>query len=143
MTYTVRVRGDSTADIVAEYRCPRHGVFEATVARPAPDEMPCPVDDETTDAILYTAGACRAVCGLASPWCISAPAVESEALKVRAVSLGGDMKERPPGMLDTRKLGSGEQTMTQWKKERREERIRRRHKQLVDKGVISKKVIVG
>ncbi len=138
MTFTVRLRGDSTAPIVAEYNCPEHGVFEATVQRPAPDEMRCPVEEQEFSDLPDGLRACM----LRSPWCISAPSIENDALKVRAVSLGGDMKERPPGMLDTRPLADG-MKLTEWKKLQREQQKKRRHQVLIDKGVIKKKVIVG
>lgn len=41
MTFTIKMRGDSTAPIVAEYECPIHGIFSVTVPRPAPDTYRC------------------------------------------------------------------------------------------------------
>lgn len=129
MTYIVKTRGAGGL-LVAEYRCPEHGVFEATVSRDAngdaPDEQPCPGDD----------------CEYPSPWCMSAPSMRVWSVPCFATVRGGDMAERPPGMLDTRPLAEG-MSYTEWKAKQRAAQRSRRHKELVDKGVIQKKVIVG
>ncbi len=126
MTFVVKTRG-AGAWLMAEYACPVHGIFEQLVQREAdgcaPDSVPCGDCFET------------------SPWTISAPHPTNDGLVVRAVVKGGDT-ERRPGMLDTRALAEG-QSYTDWRKAQREDQKRRRHRQLVDKGVISKKVVVG
>lgn len=144
MTFTIRTRG-AGGFICAEYRCPDHGIFEATVQRDengdAPDAQPCPEmvhslifpDDE------YVMGT---RCSKPSPWTVSAPHPRNATVIPYATVRGGDT-ERRPNMLDTRKLGSGEQTYTEWKKEQRNAQITRRHKQLIDNGVTSKKIQVG
>lgn len=117
--------------IVAEYRCPLHGIFEETVERPAPDEMRCP-ESMFADR----------PCGTWSPWCISAPKPKVLSVPCYASSSGGDLKDRPPGMLDTRPLAEG-MSMTEWKDKQRDAQRTRRHKMLIDKGAIQKKITVG
>lgn len=120
--------------IVAEYVCPVHGRFEETLERDtngdAPDSIPCgAVDGE-------------AICPLEAPWTISAPKTKVWSVTPTAAVRGGDMKDRPPGMLDTRPLAEG-MPMSEWKKKQTHARRVRRHKQLIDKGLIQRKVIVG
>ena len=127
--------------ICAEYRCPVHGVFEELVERPAPDEMPCPADmynEGATDCADTDAGQCEFL----SSWCMSAPKMAIDSVPCYATVRGGDT-ERRPGMLDTRDLGEGRVTHEQWKAKQRDAQRTRRHKILVDKGVISKKIQVG
>lgn len=138
MTYIVRTRG-AGGFLVAEYRCPEHGVFEATVQRDdagnAPDEQPCPhvVDHDGEGGVDE--------CLEPSPWTISAPKSRVLSVVPTAASRGGDMKDRPRGMLDTRPLAEG-MKLSEWKKLQREETRRRRHEQLIEKGVLQKKVMV-
>jgi len=127
--------------IVAEYRCPVHGVFESLIERPAPDEMLCPVvlgEDELDEFEDVDES-----CGQPSPWCMSAPKMAIDSVPCYATERGGDMADRPKGMLDTRDLGEGKVTHEQWKAKQRDAQRTRRHKMLVDKGVISKKIQVG
>jgi hypothetical protein len=43
-TWGIRERGDTGGTVVHAYRCPVHGVFEATVYRSyVPDVIPCPL----------------------------------------------------------------------------------------------------
>lgn len=87
----------------SEFECTDHDRFEALVPRvDDPDEWPCPT------------------CGLASPWRISAPMVRDKTRAVQAVTTGRS-DPRPPGMLDTRKLGLDGQTQREWNKERDKE----------------------
>lgn len=123
MTFRMTTRGAGTL-IMAEFRCAGCGVFEELVESPAPDEIECPD------------------CGSSATWTISAPKPKVWSVTPYATVRGGDMKDRPPGMLDTRPLAEG-MSMTEWKKVQREDQRRRRHKQLIDKGIIQKKVIVG
>lgn len=146
MTFVVKTRG-AGGPLMAEYRCPEHGVFEVLVDRDAdgsaPDTQPCPGempvyedDGELVECIDVV------VCAFPSPWCISAPKPLVASLPCAPIVRGGDMKDRPPDMLDTRPLAEG-MPYSEWKKKQTSARLARRHKQLVDKGVIQKKIIVG
>ena len=138
--------------IVAEYRCPVHGVFEKLVERPAPDVHLCQEDDDCHGCggqpsapgamDCHVCDGRATPCGHASPWCISAPKMAIDSVPCYATVRGGDT-ERRPGMLDTRDLGEGKVTHEQWKAKQRDAQRTRRHKMLVDKGVISKKIQVG
>lgn len=109
MTFKITVRGDVSSPILAEYLCPKHGVFEELVARPSPDYMPCPD------------------CNEISPWTITTPPLG----KVRAVEVerGGWQKPENPGWLDTRELGEG-MPLEEWKAKRAKIRDEQRRKDL-------------
>jgi hypothetical protein len=146
MTYTVKTRGAGGL-VVAEYLCPEHGRFEAMVQRDEngdpPAEQPCPfiiAERERWDEGRHEDE--DTLCEDPSPWTISAPKQKVLTVKPTAAVRGGDMKERPPWMLDTRPLAEG-MKYSEWKKKQADLSRTRRHKQLVDKGVIPKKVIVG
>ena len=108
MPWLLKLRGDSTAPIAAEYECPVHGRFTVTVPRPEPDEQPCAVELNPDPA-----GAIRHPCGRPSPWRFPTP--------LGRVKLGelakGKSDPRPPGsvMLDTRPLADG-MPYSEWKK---------------------------
>ena len=97
MTYTVRVRGDSTARITLEWLCPEHYRFATNEPRStAPDARPCPE------------------CGATSPQVISAPSA-----RVRiAEAIRGPSQERPPNALDTRPLAEG-MSYGEWSKKQK------------------------
>lgn len=93
MSYTIRVRGDSSAPITVEYLCPVHGRWTETLPR-----------DRVPDAIKCTkwspdAGTCREL----APLVISSTATK---LQYGAVQTG-QSDERPPGALDTRPIADG------------------------------------
>lgn len=93
-----------------EFCCPVHGRFELTVERATdPDAAPCPALDED----LYDWKQGGPLCGISSPWCISAPMVRKLTIKVQAVTTAKS-DDRPPGMLDTRGLGLNGQSMREW-----------------------------
>lgn len=150
MSFIVKTRG-AGGYIVAEYRCPMHGVFEATVMRgesgDAPDEQSCPVagpyreshDDDLETGDL-TIGA-PVPCGLPSPWTISSPKPRVLSVVPTAAVRGGDMKDRPPWMLDTRPLAEG-MPYAEWSKKQDNLQQARRHQELIDKGITQKKVII-
>lgn len=153
MTFKIKIRGAGGL-LASEYRCPIHGVFTVTVQRDEngdpPSHQSCPHElevhapecDTALDEACSNEPDCGVwTCGRASEWTISAPMQKVLSVPCYAAVRGGDMKDRPPGMLDTRPLAEG-MKYTEWKKLQREETRRRRHKQLVDKGIISKKVIV-
>lgn len=96
MPWLLKLRGDSTAPILAEYECPVHGRFEVTAPRPAPDVMPCDFEIESCGNDL---------CSIASPWRFPLPRV---AVKAGEVSKGKVMDYPPESVcLDTRALADG------------------------------------
>lgn len=111
MTYTVRVRGDSSAPIAVEYMCTAcGGTFGLTVPRPAPESVPCVVCDGATQLV------------------VSAPMTRVKSGEV----IRGGSDERPPWALDTRPLADGmpvhEWRAQQTKKARADERAALRRK---------------
>lgn len=110
--------------IMSEFVCPDCGRFEMLVDRPAPDAIECPL------------------CGAASPWTISAPKPKNESVPCYATVRGGDMKDRPPGLLDTRPLAEG-QSYRDWRKVQDGHRQERLHHKLIKDGLKSKKIQVG
>lgn len=146
MTFTIRIRGAGGL-VVADYRCPVHGVFEATVQRDEngdpPSHQSCP-EDAYADKVGEACDEWK--CGRASAWTPSAPRPLVDSKPCFAAVRGGDIRDnekRPPNQLDTRKLADGRQTYTQWKAEQRENTRRRRHEQLVKAGIVPRKVTVG
>jgi hypothetical protein len=108
----MRVRGRGSF-ITAEFRCPAHGVFEATCERDErgdpPPSAPCPE------------------CSRASPWTISAPGVHTKF--VISVSRGRNDPKPHHLATDTRSLGEG-QSFSDWKKGRRKLFAEERHKRV-------------
>lgn len=93
MTWTIKVRGDSSSFIVLEFECPLHGRFSENVPRTQrSDASTCPH------------------CGGESPWVMSAP---TGRVKIGEVTRGKS-DERPPGALDTRALADG-MPYSEWK----------------------------
>jgi putative FmdB family regulatory protein len=123
MTFTIRERGTSTGLLMADYRCPECGDFEALIERPTPDHQDCPI------------------CGAESDWVISAPHPKVLSVPCSAVVRGGDT-ERRPGMLDTRPLAEG-MSITEWRKVQKKHSEERRHEQMVKKGLKTKRIQVG
>lgn len=109
MTFRIKVRGGA-GPVLADFRCPEHGVFEATVPRDQSDDAPCPT------------------CGTSSPW--SPSAVLGRVQEVSAVQ--GKWAPKPNKYaMDTTSLGEG-QTYKEWRagrrklwEEKRNERMRR------------------
>jgi hypothetical protein len=105
MTFVIKIRG-ARGNIVAEYECPEHGRFAATVQRDdagdAPSSERCPViEDETA-------------CGLSSEYRISAVIGRVRAGEVSR----GKSAEVPHHLaLDTRDLADG-MPYNEWKKKR-------------------------
>lgn len=132
MTFTIRVRGAGGL-FMAEYMCPEHGRFELLVERDTngdpPVEMPC-TEPECCD---------EHPCGAPSPYTISAPKTAVDSVPCTAVTRGGDMKDRPPGMLDTRPLAEG-MPMSEWKKVQKKHTEERRHQQLIRNGLKTKRI---
>lgn len=97
MSWLRKFRGDNTAPIAADYECPAHGRFEATlprVAGEAPDTTPCPV------------------CGAPATWCVPSPRGRVKPGEV----VQGKVMEYPPESvcLDTRPLADG-MPYSEWK----------------------------
>lgn len=80
-------------------------------------------------------------CNELSPWTISAPMPKVLSVPCFAAVRGGDMKDRPPHMLDTRPLAEG-QTKEQWRRVQAGKREERRWNQLRKMGAVTKKIIV-
>lgn len=153
MTFVIKHRGAKGSLVVAEYRCTEHGVFEATVERDdngdPPTRLACPeivveqqrnvhsTDADGTEHAYYE----DRICEEWSAHVISAPKVRNLTVIPTAVMKGGDT-ERRPGMLDTRPLAEG-MPMKDWKKLQKGITEDRRHKQMLAKGLKSKRIQVG
>ena len=139
MPFTIRVRG-AGGPMLAEYRCPMHGVFEALVTRDTngdpPSVMPCPDLIETHhvcgdhcahppfgpfDEVHEYHG-----CEIASPWTISCPAVHTQFL-VSASRGRNDAKPHAKSM-DTRMLAEGRKN--DFRKQRKAIREQERHEKV-------------
>lgn len=147
MTWTIKERPHvAGVPITADYECPVHGRFEVLTERDAngdpPDAVPCP--SETEDANFpyeYDDGdAAELICGMPSPWRISAPGIKRDSVPCYAAVKGGDT-ERRPGMLDTRPLAEG-MSRKEWKTKQTAARNDRRHHQLIKRGLKTKRVQV-
>lgn len=136
MTWTIKVRGSTDRPIAAEYNCPLHGRFTATVDRDAngnaASTAPCP--SRTRVGTLDRDGSVLVdarPCGLSSPWVISAPRVGVR--RVEAVR-GSWQKPERKTWLDTRDLGEG-QDPDDWRANReaiRDQQRRDSLKELID-----------
>lgn len=122
MSYTVKIRGDSTRPMLCVYRCPEHGEFDAEVMRDetggAPEVIPCPVtvgwegqaerppgtfgatDPGNADGSIY-----EVLCKQPATWTPSAVAC-----RVRRIEAVKGKWEKPEKRtyLDTRELGEGQ-----------------------------------
>lgn len=140
MTFTIKTRGAGGL-FMAEYLCPVHGRFELLVERDElgdpPSEAKCPAvglyryEDDELDG--------DEPCERTSPFAVSAPTPLKDSVPCTAVVRGGDMKERPPGMLDTRPLAEG-MPLSEWKKVQKKHQEERRHQQLIKKGLKTKRI---
>lgn len=128
MSWTLRVRPNPGALITAEYECPAHGYFAATLARDtqgdAPARAPCPGDG-------------AGPCGELAPWRPS-----SVASRVSSVSVAtGKVGEYPPAAhcLDTRPLADG-MPEAEWRAKQsaitRAELVRKRREAMGQRGKI-------
>lgn len=89
MTWTVKIRGDASAPIAAEYECPEHGRFEVTMPRDRlPHAMPC------------------LACDASSPWRFPMPGAVR--VPLGAVAQGkSDARPSEDIVMDTRPLADG------------------------------------
>lgn len=141
MTFTIKTRG-AGGPMIAEYWCENHGRIEKLVQR---DEKGDPPEFVRCDAYLDTGGVIEARYGI-EPHCdqvcelvISAPQTKKDSVPCYAAVRGGDMKDRPPGMLDTRPLAEG-MPMSEWKQLQKKHSEERRHKQLIERGLKTKRI---
>lgn len=106
MTFTIK-HTRSDRPMVAEYRCPVHGLFSLEVTRDEngdpPSTRPC---SAPKDRCLRDGCAAPYACGLPSPYCVSAPRVGVR--RVEAVKGKWEKPERKT-FLDTRNLGEGQE----------------------------------
>lgn len=116
MTLVIKTRGAGGL-ILADFRCPEHGVFEATVPRNESDAAPCPTRVSIPADGFYPSGGERA-CGISSPW---TPSPVHGRLKLGDVEKGSFEPPPSPGALDTRALADG-MPLHEWKKKRAEQR---------------------
>lgn len=146
MTYIVKHRPLPGAPILAEYECENHGRIERLVDR---DESGDPPERVRCGEYLDTGGVIESRYGIVpycDQWCewtISAPHPKVLSVPCSAVMHGGDLKDRPKGMLDTRDLADGKLSYTQWKAKQRGITEERRHQQMLKRGLKTRKVIVG
>lgn len=122
MTWTLKLRGSTDRPIAAEYLCPVHGRFTRDVQRDAngdpPAELPCPDRLTVVDscALYATPRHGGSVCGLTSPYVISAPA----RVKVRLVEAAVRGKSEKPEFktwTNTDNLAEG-QDLEDWRADR-------------------------
>lgn len=118
MSFTIKVRGDSTGTVLHDYHCPVHGRFEASVPRAnVPDQLPCPLPRDSEPPADpsyffplpgYAAAPDPHVfvpCERSSTW---APAPVTGRVKLGEVQQGKVMEYPPERVcLDTRELGDG------------------------------------
>ncbi len=110
---------------ILEFLCDDCGRFESLEPRAtAPDALSCPD------------------CGSLSQWVVSAPQPKVLSVPCTATVRGGDMKDRPRGMLDTRALADG-MPLKEWKAKERKVTQERRHQQMLKGGLKSKRIQVG
>lgn len=131
--------------MMAEYLCPEHGRFEQLVERDEngnpPAEAKCMewLPQENPELVGHDHP--TTYCGQWSEYVISAATGKADSMPARAVTRGGDMKDRPPGMLDTRPLAEG-MPMSEWKKLQKKQADERRHHKLIERGLKTKRVQV-
>jgi hypothetical protein len=113
--------------IRADYRCPKHGDFEATVESPSPDFEPCPqvVGATIPIAVDYADRATVDLCGFPSPW---VPFPIRGRVNQAEVQRGTVDRPDSPMYLDTRELGEG-MPMEEWRAKRDKVYEERRHKE--------------
>lgn len=123
MTFIVKTRG-AGGFVVADYRCPHHGVFEATVQRTdsgdAPDTQECPVvvaDDGITE-----------YCEEPSPWTISAPRVHTQF--VISATQGKSAPKPHRDAMDTRLIAEGRKN--EYRAQRKKLKEERRHRRVME-----------
>jgi hypothetical protein len=130
VTFTVKIRTQPGAPMIAEYECPFCGRFEALVTRDANGDPPAEVE-------------CDDLCGEFAPLCISAPAIANLTRAVVPIGYASKSDEKDPRALDTEPLATGKMTRAEWNKWQRGITLERRHQKKLKAGMISKRVQVG
>lgn len=120
MTWTIKIRTSPGALMTADYECPVHGRFMATVKRDAdgnpPDEAKCM--EWLPGGLSY--------CGEWSPWRISCPPVHTQF--VVSATQGKAAPKPNADALDTRPLAEGRKN--EWRAARKKLREERRHRRV-------------
>jgi hypothetical protein len=132
--FRIKVRTSPGAPMTADYECPVHGRFEATVERDdvgdPPTETACPHRVEPRSFALFGVhGEERArlfVCGKPSPWRISCPPVHTQF--VVTASHGKSAAKPHPETMDTRMLAEGRKN--EFRKQRKKLKEERRHRRV-------------
>jgi hypothetical protein len=110
MAFTIKLGGDPSAPIAAEFECPVHGRFESTLPRDQlPDALPCPRwKASTVDEAIPVVR-----CARPSPWRFPAPGATR--VKLGELTQGKVMDYPPESVcLDTRPLADG-MPYSEWK----------------------------
>jgi hypothetical protein len=107
MTWTIKVRG-APGPMVAEFDCPEHGRFAATVHRDLYGDPPF-----TSPCQAMVDGA---ECGRFAPFVVSAPRLHFPAF-ISARRGQGDEKPHPM-VTSTEDLADGKVTLQEWRKKR-------------------------
>jgi hypothetical protein len=110
--------------VTADYLCPTHGHFEASVETPTPDDHPCPVEIDCD----HRGDGHACICGTSSPW---SPTQFNGKVKRVEVVRGGWQKPERKTWLDTRELGEG-QDPEEFRAKRREIRDEERKKAVME-----------
>lgn len=140
MTFIIKTRG-AGGPMIAEYWCENHDRIERLVQR---DEKGDPPERVQCGEYLDTNGVIEARFGIVphcDRWCelaISAPRVMKDSVPCYAAVRGKD-EERRPGQLDTRPLAEG-MPMSEWKQVQKKHAQERRHKQMIERGLKTKRV---
>jgi hypothetical protein len=119
VTWTIKVRTSPGALMTADYECPVHGRFEATVERDGAGDPP--VEAKCMKWISVTL-----YCGEWSPWRISCQPVHTQF--VVTASHGKSAAKPHPETMDTRMLAEGRKN--EFRKQRKKLKEERRHKRV-------------
>lgn len=114
MSFVVKYRGTPTRTTIADYECPAHGRFEATVERNEDGDPPVEIACERR--VVNEGGLVPSMvrCGLPCEWRISAPLARVR--QIEAVK-GGWTKPERKTWTDTRNIGEG-QPLYEWREDR-------------------------
>jgi hypothetical protein len=130
MTFVIKMRG-SRMPLIADYECPVHGRFEATVDRDENGDPPATVRCNAKTGTVFKGELFSQPGELFDEVCteLAEHRMSAAKLKFRSFDVirGGWEKPQNPGWLDTRELGEG-QTMDEFHEKRaaiREEQRKR------------------
>lgn len=144
MAYTIKIRTQPGAPMMAEYECPEHGRLERLVARdengdPPPD-VNCGVIEEGQDEDGFD---CADLCCRRAELVISAPSIKFWSRDPVPIGRASKSDEEDPRALDTEPLATGKMNRAEWRKWQRGISRERRHQKLLKAGKISKRIQVG